>query len=556
MFQPRPKQQAVLDYEGGWMGVAAVPGAGKTRTLSALAAKLLTEKPLEPGQEVLIVTLVNAAVGNFSRQIREFMREEGMLAGYGYRVRTLHGLANDIVRERPALVGLSDNFTIVDEREAGAILDDAVRAWLRGNPEKLDDYIEPEFLEKRSIQNRHLPMLMTNVANNFVRQAKDWTWTPADVAMALEGSDEELPLARMCAEIYRRYQQGLNYRGGVDFQDLIRLALKALQQDPDYLARLRHRWQYILEDEAQDSDQLQERILRTLAGDDGNWVRVGDPNQSIYETFTTADPKYLREFLALPDVQARELPNSGRSQQSIIDLANHLIDWSLEKHPVPGVREYRPLTPPHILPTPPDDPQPNPTNDPSVVHLYPQGLPPAEEIKVIVRSVRDWLRDNPEKSAAILVPRNQRGYDTVQSLKKAGVPYVEMLRSTTSTREVAGAIYHVLAYLAAPTDAGKLARVYRVFHRDDKDDVDAAPYIANVAKLLRSCSQVETYLNPQGVDWLDEAAPDDPELREHLAEFRDEVRMVAGGGVVAGGPVGADGGAVDLSCGCGFGGGV
>ena len=69
--------------------------------------------------------------------------------------------------------------------------------------------------------------------------------------------------------------------------DLIRLALEALQLDGEYLKRLQARWPYILEDEAQDSSRLQEEILRLLAGESGNWVRVGDPNQAIYETFTT-----------------------------------------------------------------------------------------------------------------------------------------------------------------------------------------------------------------------------------------------------------------------------
>src|SRR5690606_26175857 len=117
-----------------------------------------------------------------------------------------------------------------------------------------------------------------------------------------------LPLAEMCYAIYEQYEQGLRYRGAVDFQDLIRLALRVLQLDAHYLQRLRYRWPYILEDEAQDSSELQEKILRLLVGDDGNWVRVGDPNQSIYETFTTANPKYLRDFLEERGVQRRELP--------------------------------------------------------------------------------------------------------------------------------------------------------------------------------------------------------------------------------------------------------
>ena len=70
-FQPRPKQQDVIDYTGGRMGVSAVPGSGKTRTLSYLAAKLVAEGGLKDDQEVLIVTLTNSAADNFSRQVAE-----------------------------------------------------------------------------------------------------------------------------------------------------------------------------------------------------------------------------------------------------------------------------------------------------------------------------------------------------------------------------------------------------------------------------------------------------------------------------------------------------
>src|SRR3990172_5499669 len=114
----RPKQEEVLEYQGGTMGISAVPGSGKTFTLSLLAAKLLADRKIEEDQEILIVTLVNSAVENFRQRIGGFVEEMGLLPNIGYRVRTLHGLAHDIVRERPSLVGLSDGFQIVDEQEA------------------------------------------------------------------------------------------------------------------------------------------------------------------------------------------------------------------------------------------------------------------------------------------------------------------------------------------------------------------------------------------------------------------------------------------------------
>jgi DNA helicase-2/ATP-dependent DNA helicase PcrA len=100
MFTPRPKQQEILAYRGGKMGVSAVPGSGKTQILSYLAAEIIASGLLEDDQEVLVVTLVNSAVDNFSRRVSAFVQARGLLPYLGYRVRTLHGLAHDIVRER------------------------------------------------------------------------------------------------------------------------------------------------------------------------------------------------------------------------------------------------------------------------------------------------------------------------------------------------------------------------------------------------------------------------------------------------------------------------
>ncbi len=105
--------------------------------------------------------------------------------------------------------------------------------------------------------------------------------TPAQLFTRLEAAQVSDAVLHMSADIYHEYQRSLNVRSAVDFSDLIRLALQALEMDPDYLRRLQQRWPYILEDEAQDSSRLQELILRKLVGSQGNWVRVGDPNQAI-----------------------------------------------------------------------------------------------------------------------------------------------------------------------------------------------------------------------------------------------------------------------------------
>ncbi|HEX2696446.1 MAG TPA: UvrD-helicase domain-containing protein, partial [Anaerolineales bacterium] len=137
IFTPRSSQEQILKYTGGRLGIAAVPGAGKTHVLSALAAQIIQSGALGDGQEVLIVTLVNSAVDNFEARIKRFFAEQPLLALYKYRVRTLHGLAHDIVREKPSKVGLEERFIILDEREADFIRHDAVQAFLSANPNYL-----------------------------------------------------------------------------------------------------------------------------------------------------------------------------------------------------------------------------------------------------------------------------------------------------------------------------------------------------------------------------------------------------------------------------------
>lgn len=526
MFKPRPKQAEVLRFRSGKMGVSAVPGSGKTQTLSYLAASLIAENRIGEDQEVLIVTLVNSAVDNFSSRVRGFVEDFGLLPGLGYRVRTLHGLAHDIVRERPDLAGLSERFQIVDEREAQRILQEAVNNWLRVHPEFLTDYAHPEHDPSRNprLQKNWLDQI-AQIANSFISQAKDLRASPAEIYQQISALDRPDPLLQMGCDIYASYQQSLHYRTAVDFNDLIRLAYQALSSDPKFLERLQARWPYILEDEAQDSSRIQEDILRLLTGKHGNWVRVGDPNQAIYETFTTADPKFLLNFLNEQGVATRELPNSGRSTQSIITLANHLIEWTREHHPNSALRHALAL--PLIRPTPPGDPQPNPPDKPHEIHLYPNKLSPEKELELIAKSVNSWLDANPDKTAAILVPRNERGAKIVEELKKYGVNYVELLRSSLSTRQTANLLSLALRCLAEPAASGRLSNLYHQMTLNiEGEDESLKKFHQNISRLIRRCSQLEQYLWPLlEQDWLaDLAGVESPETIQALVDFRRLIR--------------------------------
>jgi len=288
----------------------------------------------------------------------------------------------------------------------------------------------------------------------------------------------------------------------LDFDDLIRLALQALTLDESYLERLRHRWPYILEDEAQDSSKLQEEILETLSASYGNWVRVGDPNQAIFETFTTASPESLKKYLAKPDVVDLDMPNSGRSTSSIISLANYLIQWTQESHPRNEVRQA--LVPPPIEPTPPGDPQPNPEDDPHAIHLVERKLTPQQEIQYVADSLEAWLPEHPQETVAVLVPRNKRGFDLGDELDHRKINNTDtLLRSSRATRGAAGALANLINYLADPGSAKKLAKAYRVWRRNDWESEQLTSNYKRVERSLKSCRQVEDYLWPRaGRDWL------------------------------------------------------
>ncbi len=515
MFRPRPAQEKVLNYRGGYMGVAAVPGSGKTQTLSALAARLVAEC-IDDEQEVLIVTLVNSAVGNFSGRIARMLKEErGLPAQMGYRVRTLHGLAHDIVRERPGLVGLAEDFAIIDDRTAGQIMDDAVMTWLRTHPDFVSDYVK-EDLEGRSLARARTdawPDDCRKMVDAFVKRAKDMRLRPEVLQSQLSLRGPEFALAHLAVEAYADYQRSLSYRGAVDFADLVGYAIDALRQDPDYLARLRRRWPYILEDEAQDSSALQQDLLEMLAGPGGNWVRVGDANQAVYQTFTTANPELLRGFLERPDVIAVEMDQSGRCAPGIIELANALIDWTLDSHPVPAVRSA--FRRQHIRPTGPNDPQPNPER----CQIFMQDRPasPERELQIVVDNARHWLQEYPDETAAILVPDNTRGAHFSDALRRHNVPCVELLNASAPTRDTARILSGILDLLAQPEERHVLRRAFVAWRRA-RFDAQSDDTLA--ARFLGRCREPHTFLWPQGEEDYMASGPADEESRAELLAFR------------------------------------
>ena len=528
MFKPRPAQAKVLAYKSGTMGIAAVPGSGKTWTLSQLAASLIINGLVGENEEVLIVTLVNSAVDNFKKRIAFFLEEQGYISGIGYKVRTLHGLAHEIISKVPSAVGLANDFSVVDDRTADELLKAAFRASYPRYEKYVQDYLIKDlsaFRQKKIISN-DLPNTMQSVMRSAISHLKNRKITSPMLRQSV--ADTPFIMGHLVADVYERYQHGLATRGALDFDDLITTALRCLEQDATLVEEFQTVWPFILEDEAQDSSALQEGILRLLVGKEGNWVRVGDPNQAIYETFTTAHPKYLRRFLQ--EAKARQnLPNSGRSGEPIIELANELIRWTKEEHPVLELRDA--LAEPFIEPTPPGDPQPNPPRESSQRAIIDLKDDPDDERQRVVKSIKKWLPDHADSTVAVLVPTHSHGAELIKILKNNQVPFSDaLLPLTTQTREAAGALSSILNHLTDPARPGHLIKVYRVWFfrvlKNEKNE-ENQNFLDEHIKWLKECPANEALIWPMpGADWLLDVSESMPQhVRTYLEQFKEQMQV-------------------------------
>lgn len=515
LFQPlfRQLQQDIIHYRAGKMAVIAAPGSGKTFTLAHLAAQLvgrLSTKDILNNTEILIVTFSNSAVYSLRRRIAQILQQDrGLLPYVGYRVRTLHGLAHDIVRERPALAGLDEDFRILDEQSARQMIRAVALTALNNNKDCFNDFLLSGIVETpakfRDVYDRQLPDLASQLGEHFIKYCKDGRITPGELYAADIFS--KWPLVRLATQVYDEYQRSLAFQGSIDFDDLIFYALQILEENGDFKKRLQKQWPFILEDEAQDSSLSQEQLLRLLTGDK-NWVRVGDPNQAINTTFTTADPRYLKTFAQETGVAAIRLQQSGRSGRPIADLANALIKWTAQMHPVSELRQTFETN--MIEPAPPGDAQPNPSMADTTVYIhYQEGkqITPEDELRLVVSSLQRWLPGNADKTVAVLVPENRHGYRLLELLSRQNIASEELLQSTASVREVANTLETVLNFLATPTNATFLARVYMdvwwVRHLGNTAEIEAAVNEAEfkqiapeIGKTLTHCRYVEDFLWP------------------------------------------------------------
>ena len=287
-----PQREAVETLEGPVL-VLAGAGTGKTRVLTTRLAHLLRLGHARPYQ-VLAVTFTNKA----AREMRE--RVAGLVGGPAEAIwlGTFHALGARIVRRHAELVGLRDNFTILDA-------DDQVR-------------LLKQLLEAENIDDKRWP---ARVLMGVIQRWKDRALTPDKVSAADAG---DLAGGRLI-DLYRDYQERLKTLNAADFGDLLLHNLTIFSEHPEVLAEYQDRFQYILVDEYQDTNVAQYLWLRLLAQKHQNIACVGDDDQSIYAWRGAEVGNILRFEEDFPGARIVRLEQNYRSTGPILGAASGLI---------------------------------------------------------------------------------------------------------------------------------------------------------------------------------------------------------------------------------------
>ena len=299
-----PQQLAAVEVVDGPALVIAGAGSGKTRVLVYRVARLI-DTGIDPAS-ILLLTFTRKAA-------QEMLGRVGLLIGpQSDRVMggTFHAVANVLLRRYGRTIGLEPGFTILD----------------RGDSEDLVNLVRVQTglteTGKRFPRKKTIADLFSKCANTM-QSLEDVLFTEYNHFGEFLGELTKLQQA---------YESTKRQRQLVDYDDLLTRLLELLTVDERARLMISETYRYILVDEYQDTNRLQADVVRKLAATHENVMVVGDDSQSIY-SFRGATFRNIMEFPELfPGTRIFKLEENYRSTQSILALANDIIQGATEKY--------------------------------------------------------------------------------------------------------------------------------------------------------------------------------------------------------------------------------
>ncbi len=286
-----PQQQQAVTAGNGPVLVMAGPGSGKTRVLTHRIAYLVSVMGVRP-YNVLAVTFTNKAAREMGNRVEDLT---GPL-GRGMWLGTFHAICARLLRIENTHLPLGPNFVIFDQ----------------------DDQIQ---LVKRALEDLNLDekRYRATGVHASISAAKNELILPENFPIQTYRDE-------VVRKVYSHYQELLTANNAVDFDDLLLHAAFLLENNPDVRERYARRFEHILVDEFQDTNQAQYKLLAYLASFHRNLFVVGDADQSIYRWRGADYRNVLRFQKDFADAQVILLEQNYRSTQSILDVAMAVID--------------------------------------------------------------------------------------------------------------------------------------------------------------------------------------------------------------------------------------
>jgi len=290
--QLNPQQRSAVTAGEGPVLVLAGPGSGKTRVLTQRIAYLIGYEGVRPYQ-MLAVTFTNKAAREMEHRVQNLLGDEmtrGLLLG------TFHSTCARILRRESERLSVSGEFVIYDADDQQSLVKNAIKEL------NLNDKL-------------YRPVAV----HAAISRAKNELLGPDDFPVQTY-RDEAVK------RIYKRYQELLQQSNAVDFDDLLLLTARLLEEQPDVRDKYARRFHHVLVDEFQDTNQAQYLLVRQLSSVYNNLFVVGDPDQSVYR-WRGADYRNVQRFEQdFPGAQTILLEQNYRSKQTILDAAMAVID--------------------------------------------------------------------------------------------------------------------------------------------------------------------------------------------------------------------------------------
>jgi DNA helicase-2/ATP-dependent DNA helicase PcrA len=295
-----PQRNAVIQ-RGGPLLVVAGAGSGKTRVLTRRIAHILATGDAR-AHEILAITFTNKAADEMRRRVVDLVGSEAERMW----VSTFHSACLRMLRSHAQVLGYERGFTIYDAGDAETAVDRIMK----------DLNIDTKRISPRSVASA-------------ISAAKNEMLGPDEYANQSYGDD---PVVKRNAQIYRLYAQRLRQANAMDFDDLLLNAVAMLRTDAGVLAAYQERFRYVLVDEFQDTNMVQNELVTLLASKHRNLCVVGDSDQSIYR-FRAADVRNILQFEErFSDADVVMLEQNFRSTQTILDAANAVIAKNASRH--------------------------------------------------------------------------------------------------------------------------------------------------------------------------------------------------------------------------------